>query len=127
MHFSVEAMTRADFDAWVVQNQQPGETPAPPAGAPTVSVTAVSITEGFQPTELTVTADAPWSVQLTNADPAVPHNFSIHGANPDGSDWLGTPNANGGGTAVYQPTAAGGRVTTSSSAASTRTWWARST
>ena len=105
MHFSVQAMTRADFDAWVVESQKPAESAAPsaPAGGATVTLQSISVTEGFSPTELTVPADQPWTVQLDNVDPSVPHNFSIHGANPDGSDWLGTPNANGGETAVYQP------------------------
>jgi plastocyanin len=33
----------------------------------------------------------------------VPHNFSVRGANPYGSDWIGSPDAPGGGSAVYQP------------------------
>jgi cytochrome c oxidase subunit 2 len=105
MHFTVQAMSRAEFDAWVAQNQQPVETqapPPPPDGAPEVTVTAVSVTEGFQPTELQAPADQPWTVQLDNSDPNVPHNFSIHSATPEG-DWIGQPNANGGETAVYQP------------------------
>ena len=37
-----------------------------------------------------------------NKDPSVPHNFAIQKANPDGSDWVGQPTANGGQTATYQ-------------------------
>jgi heme/copper-type cytochrome/quinol oxidase subunit 2 len=109
MHFSVQAMTPADFDAWVAQQQAPpSATPlpsgAPPSGAPTtVSLTSVSIVDGFEPKELSIPADTPWSVNLTNADPSVPHNFAIRAANPDGSDWLPEINADGGGSAVYQP------------------------
>ena len=104
MHFTVQAMSRADFDAWVAEQQKPQPSPsALPSGAPSVSVTSVGVVEGFDPTELTVAADTPWTVQLTNSDPAVPHNFSIREANPDGSDWIGQPNAEGGGSAVYQP------------------------
>jgi plastocyanin len=105
MHFSVQAMTRAEFDAWVIQQQQqPSPDPsALPSGAPTVNVTSISTADGFEPNELSVAADTPWAVNLTNADPAIPHNFSIYGANPDGSDWIGQPNADGGGSAVYQP------------------------
>jgi cytochrome c oxidase subunit 2 len=119
MHFSVEAMTPADFDAWVAQQQAPpsatpvpsgvppsGAPPsgAPPSGAPTtISVTSVGIVEGFEPKELSIPADTAWSVNLTNADPSVPHNFAIRAANPDGSDWLPPINADGGGSAVYQP------------------------
>ena len=106
MHFSVQAMTRADFDAWVLQNQQPSASGAPasaPLGAQTVQVTAVSATAGFSPNTLAIQANQPWTVQFTNSDPSVPHNFSIHKANPDGSDWLGTPDAPGGGSAAYNP------------------------
>jgi cytochrome c oxidase subunit II len=105
MHFSVQAMTRADFDAWVIEQlTQPSPNPsALPSGAPSVSVTAVGIAEGFNPAELTVAADTAWSVSLTNADPSIPHNFSIFGGNPDGTDWVGQPNADGGGSAIYQP------------------------
>lgn len=105
MIFTVEAMTRADFDAWVVQQQQARPTPGPSVapGAPSVQLTSVSVTQGFDPSELTIPADTPWVVNLTNADPAVPHDFAITAANPDGSDWLGDPDAPGGGSAIYQP------------------------
>ena len=56
-----------------------------------------------QPGELTVAANTPWTVSLTNADASVPHNFSIHAANADGSDWDAPVNADPGGSAVYQP------------------------
>lgn len=113
MHFSVQAMTRADFDAWVVQQQTPpspsaapsGAPPsgAPPSGAPVaLSLTSVGIVEGFEPTELSVPADTAWSVNLTNSDAFVPHNFAIRAANPDGSDWVPDVLADGGGSAVYQ-------------------------
>lgn len=104
MHFSVQAMTPADFDAWVAEQQKPQSSQAPvPSGATTVSVTSVGVTEGFSPTALTVGANTPWAVQLNNGDLLVPHNFSIRAANADGSDWLGAPNAEGGGSATYQP------------------------
>jgi cytochrome c oxidase subunit 2 len=104
MLFTVHAMTRADYDAWVVEQQQAEPSaPPPPSGAPTVQVTSVSVIAGFDPTQLTVPADAPWVVQLTNADPAVPHDFAIRGGNPDGTDWQGDPDAQGGGSATYQP------------------------
>jgi cytochrome c oxidase subunit 2 len=104
MHFSVEAMTRAEFDGWVAQQHQPQPSQsALPSGAPTVSVTSVGVAEGFNPKELTVAANTPWTVQLTNSDADVPHNVSIHSANPDGTDWLAPVNADGGGSATYQP------------------------
>jgi cytochrome c oxidase subunit II len=105
MWFTVEAMSRADYDAWITEQQQqtppPQETPPPDATA--VEVTSISVTEGFEPAELTAPADAAWVVELTNADPAVPHDFAIRGANPDGSDWQGDPDAPGGGSASYVP------------------------
>lgn len=109
MHFTVEAMSAADFSAWVTQQQQqptaaPSQ-PAPPPGAPTLQVDSVSITAGFNPNTLSVPANTPFTVQLTNSDPSVPHNFSIHKANPDGSDWLAPVNADGGQSATYSPPA----------------------
>jgi plastocyanin len=98
-------MDRAGYDAWIVQQQQeptPGPSlPAPPPGTPTVQVSSVSVTAGFDPNTLSVAANTPWTVQLTNADPQVPHNFSIRGVN--GADWVGQPNADGGGSATYNP------------------------
>ncbi len=130
MHFSVQAMEEADFQAWVTLQQTPpspsaapsgappsgappsgappsGAPPsgAPPSGAPstTVNVTSVGVVEGFDPSEVSIPADAPWSVNLTNADPSIPHDFSIRAANSDGSDWVPGALADGGGSAVYQP------------------------
>ena len=77
--------------------------PSQAAGAPTVTLTAISVIDGFQQKELSVPANQPWSIELDNSDPSVPHNFAIRGANPDGSDWIGDLFANGGETAVYQP------------------------
>jgi heme/copper-type cytochrome/quinol oxidase subunit 2 len=105
MQFTVNAMTRADFDAWVTEQQQavPSTPPSAPPGAPTVQVTAISITEGFDPDTLSAPADTPWVVQLTNSDTGVPHDFAIRRANPDGSDWQGDPDPVGGESATYQP------------------------
>jgi len=105
MNFTVQAMTRTDFDAWVTEQQQarPTAGPSAPPGAATVNVTSVSVTQGFDPSTLTAPADTPWVVNLTNSDAAVPHDFAIKAANPDGTDWLGDPDAPGGGSAVYQP------------------------
>ncbi len=105
MLFNVQAMTRADFDTWLANERDRADaTPGPvPSGAPTVQVTSVSVTEGFDPSTLTVAADTPWVVELTNADPAVSHDFAIRGAQPGGEDWQGDPDAQGGGSASYQP------------------------
>jgi cytochrome c oxidase subunit 2 len=89
MHFTVQAMTPDDFNAWIAQQQAAASAPppsqaAPPPGAPTVQVDSVSITAGFDPSTLSIPANTPWTVQFTNSDPSVPHNFSIHKANADG-------------------------------------------
>ena len=108
MHFTVQAMSPPDFQTWVAQQQalesaapSPGGSAQP--GAQTVQVSSVSVTSGFNPNALTITANQPWTVQFTNADPSVPHNFSIHKANADGSDWLAPLNVDGGSNAVYNP------------------------
>lgn len=110
MHFTVQAMSADDFDAWIAQQQQQASAPppsqaAPPPGAPTVQVESISTLAGFDPTTVSVAANQPWSVEFTNADPAVPHNFSIRKANPDMTDWLAPVNANGGQSATYNPPA----------------------
>ncbi|CAN5822756.1 hypothetical protein BH24CHL5_BH24CHL5_10010 [soil metagenome] len=105
MFFTVQSMSRADFDAWVIQQQDEAQrTPEPaPSGAATVQVTSVGIVEGFDPTELSVAADVPWVVELTNTDTLAPHDFAVRGAQADGSDWQGDPDASPGGSATYQP------------------------
>jgi cytochrome c oxidase subunit II len=108
MHFSVQAMARTDFDAWVTQQQQQASAPpasqaAPPPGAASIQVAAIGITQGFNPNTLTAPANQPFTVQFTNSDPSVPHNFSIHKANQDGTDWVAPVNADGGQSATYNP------------------------
>jgi cytochrome c oxidase subunit 2 len=105
MFFTVRAVSRAEFDTWVSEKQTavPSAAPSAPPDATTVEVQSVGVLEGFSPAELNAPADKPWVVNLTNADPNVPHDFSIHEALPDGGDWLGDPDAQGGGSAVYQP------------------------
>lgn len=110
MYFTVRAVSRPEFDSWVAQEQQKADaTPTPgPSGAAstapgaTVAVTSVSITEGFDPANLTAPADTPITFQLTNADPAAPHNVAVKGGNPDGTDWIGMPIADPGASATYQ-------------------------
>ena len=106
MYFTIEAMSRADYDAWVTEQQQapepePGGTPPPDAA--TVQVTSVGVVEGYEPSELSVPADTPWLVDLTNSDQFAPHDFAIRGGNPDGSDWQGDPNADPGQQVIYEP------------------------
>jgi plastocyanin len=111
MQFTVNAMSRTDFDAWVVQQQQSVPTPAapPPGGGPTIDLAAESTT-AFDQTTLDAPADEPITFNFTNADPGgQPHNVAIQGANPDGTDWLGMPFANADQSATYvsPPLAAG--------------------
>jgi len=103
MQFTVNAMSRADFDAWVVQQQQAAPTPAapPPDGGPTIDISAVSVS-AFDQSTLSAPADEPITFNFTNADPGgQPHNVAIEEANPDGTDWLGMPFANAGQSATY--------------------------
>ncbi len=103
MQFTVNAMSRADFDAWVVQQQQSAPTPAvpPPGGGPTIDLAAESTT-AFDESTLSAPADEPITFNFTNADPGgQPHNVAIEAANPDGTDWLGMPFANAGQSATY--------------------------
>jgi len=102
MQFSVQAMTRTDFDTWVVEQQQATPSQGPlPSGAPSLTVTAVSIT-AFDPATLSAPADQPIVFNFINADPSgQPHNVAIKGANSDGSDWSGLPLAEAGQTATY--------------------------
>jgi heme/copper-type cytochrome/quinol oxidase subunit 2 len=103
MQFTVEAMDRPAFDAWVLQQQQskPTAQPSAPPGAATVAVTAVGVLAGFDPKTLTAPANQPFVVNLTNADATVQHDFGIKGANPDGSDFKGDPDAPPSGSASY--------------------------
>jgi len=101
MFFSVEAVSRADYEAWVTEQQTAEPTPEPPPDGHTIEVTAVDVFT-FDPPALTAPADTPIIFEFHNADaPAVPHDVSIEAANPDGTDWIGLPPAQGGEDAVY--------------------------
>lgn len=114
MYFTVRAVDQATFGQWVADEQQKtAATPIPvPSGGPTGSVvelTAVSATEGFDPSELTAPADTAFTIQFDNVDKAAPHNVAIRAASPDGKDWIGLPIAGPGQKATYSvpPIAAG--------------------
>jgi cytochrome c oxidase subunit II len=102
MHFTVRAVTRAEFDQWVTEQQQarPTEAPPPPSGAPSVTITAVNITT-FDPATLEAPADKPIVFDYHNADTIQMHNIAIQAANPDGTDWVGLPLADPGQSATY--------------------------
>jgi cytochrome c oxidase subunit II len=101
MHFSVQAVSQADFDAWVLQQQAPASQAPAPSGAQTLTVNAVNFTT-FDPPSLTAVANEPITIDFHNTDTAQPHNFAIEKANPDGSDWAGLPIVAPGQSAVYQ-------------------------
>jgi cytochrome c oxidase subunit 2 len=106
MYFTVRAVDRASYDQWVAEEQAKAQaTPEPPpSGAPqgaSIAITAISVTEGFDPKEVTAPADTPLTIQLDNVDTAAPHNVAIKGATPDGKDWIGLPIAGPGQKATY--------------------------
>ena len=77
MTFTVEAMSRADFDAWV-EAIRSGETPPPPsvgAEAPVLKLSAKDI--AFDTHELEVAAGQPFKIEFTNHDD-VDHNVGIY-------------------------------------------------
>ncbi len=97
MLFTVSAMAPADFDAWLQEriDQAPPPAPsgepatsappegsappdgsAPPSGGETV-VEIAALNLAFDPTTITVPADAPFQILFDNQDPNIPHNVEI--------------------------------------------------
>jgi cytochrome c oxidase subunit 2 len=114
MYFTVRAVDRAAYDQWVAEEQEKAAaTPQPlPSGGPpggVIELESISVTEGYEPKELSAPADTPLTIQLDNVDTAAPHNVAIRGVNPDGTDWIGLPIAGPGQKATYSvpPIAAG--------------------
>ncbi len=100
MYFTVQAMERPDYEAWVTEQQQGSGEATPPPGAAALTLTSVDINT-FDPETLSAPADAPIVFDFRNPDPAAPHNVAIVGANEDGSDWIGLPLAQAGQNATY--------------------------
>jgi cytochrome c oxidase subunit 2 len=77
MTFSVQAVTRDDFNKWL-EDARAGRTPKPkPSGQPggeVLELTAQNI--AFDKTELRTAADKPFTLRFTNEE-AVPHNVVI--------------------------------------------------
>ncbi|MDP9467920.1 MAG: cytochrome c oxidase subunit II [Chloroflexota bacterium] len=75
MTFSVQAMPRPEFDAWLAAIRA-GETPAPsvPAGGEVLKLSATNST--FSTHELEATAGEPFTIEFTNE--ALEHNVSIY-------------------------------------------------
>jgi cytochrome c oxidase subunit 2 len=105
MFFTVRAVERADYEAWLDAeiDKANATPPPPPSGQPgaTIAIAAVNTTT-FDPPDLAAPADTPLTFQFENRDPSAPHNIAIKGANPDGSDWAGLPVTQGGQHATYQ-------------------------
>jgi cytochrome c oxidase subunit 2 len=78
MTFVVEAMSRADYDAWIASNIA-GETPAPSGGTAecgtTISIVAASTQ--FDIDSFEVPAGTPFCIDFENED-AIPHNVAIY-------------------------------------------------
>ena len=96
MTFSVQAMSRADYDKWyaAVQSGKP-PTPSVAPGGTTVKLTAADIS--FDVKQLTVPGGQPFHIQLTNKD-SLPHNVGIYQG--DKELFRGDP-VNGVGTIIY--------------------------
>jgi cytochrome c oxidase subunit 2 len=109
MFYTVRAVPRAEYDAWVAAEQEKARaTPEPPpSGAATVEMSA-SNAISFDQTLVEAAADQPLAIVFVNNDPAAPHNVAIRGAAPEG-DFIGRPNAEPGQTVTYSvpPLAAG--------------------
>jgi cytochrome c oxidase subunit II len=76
MRFSVKAVTRADFDAWIAAMRS-GATPAPSvaAGGQVLKLTAANI--AFDKKDLSATAGQPFAIDFTNND-SIQHNVAIY-------------------------------------------------
>jgi len=77
MTFSVQAMSRADFDTWV-EAIRSGESPPPPsvgADAPVLTLSAANI--AFDTHDLEVAAGQSFKIEFTNNDD-VDHNVGIY-------------------------------------------------
>jgi len=101
MFFTMRAVPRAEYDAWVAAEQEKANaTPEPaPSGAAVVEMSASSAIS-FDQVLVEAGADQPFTIQFVNNDPAAPHNVAIEGATPEG-DFVGMPIANAGETVNY--------------------------
>lgn len=100
MAFTVQAMERPDYEAWLTEQRtaEPGAS-APPDAA-TVTLTAVDFNT-FDPTTLSAPANKSIVFNFSNADPVQPHNVAIVRGQPDGKDWAGLPITQPGQSATY--------------------------
>ena len=104
MNFTVQAVTRAEYDTWLT-DAKAGRTPQPsvPAGGDVLELVADHI--AYDKLELQAPADQPFTLRFTNAE-ALPHNVIILDANNQEvfrTDDLTGPNATGGFAVPAQP------------------------
>ena len=112
MNFSVRAVPRAEFDAWLTSERQKAEErrratppPQPAAGQGGQQGAAVSISASNSATFDQKTVEAPantsFTIQFENRDQAAPHNVAIKAATAQGTDFIGQPIAQPGQRASY--------------------------
>lgn len=97
MTFSVQAMSRADYDKWLA-DAKAGRTPPPSVqpGGEVIDLVAADI--AFDKHELRVAADTAWTLHFTNNDSGVAHNVVILDANNEEvfrTDTITGPDASG--------------------------------
>jgi cytochrome c oxidase subunit 2 len=112
MLFDVQAMTRADYDAWLADLIETANAtpPPPPSGAPVLNVEAKNIApDGFVEKQLEVAANVPFVIAFKNSDiPSITHDIDIHG--PDGTSVIANQEPIPGGKTAnyeYEPLAPG--------------------
>jgi cytochrome c oxidase subunit 2 len=102
MLFDVLAMTPDDFDTWLdaLIEKENATPPPPPSGQPALELIAKNV--AFDKHELEVPADAPFTITLTNEDPAtVTHDIDIR-QGPGAPTLQDEPAVAGGQSAQYE-------------------------
>jgi cytochrome c oxidase subunit 2 len=100
MFFTVLAMERADYDAWVEATLEGPTEPTPPPDAHVIELATPDVFT-FEPADINAPPDTPITFELNNTDQTAPHNVAIEGAAEDGSPWIGLPPAQPGQRATY--------------------------
>ena len=100
MAFTVQAMERPDYEAWLTDQRTAEPGASVPPDAATVMLTAVD-SATFDPATLSAPAGKSIVFNFPNVDQAQPHNVAIVRGQPDGKDWIGLPIAQPGQTATY--------------------------
>ena len=115
MLFTVQAVPRAEYDAWKQQAERdaqasPSAAPSPDGSPPAspgdpgqgaVLDVSASNAQSFDQSALETGAGTPFAIHFVNNDPSAPHNVAIRGATPEG-DYTGRPIADPGTEQTYQ-------------------------